>query len=81
MQASAPRAARFDRAGISKGLEIFFGLSVASIAMIFMFTDRGKTAEALSRIEPLYLLLALLIAAADWCGGGCGSTCSPGGCP
>jgi len=62
--------ARFDRATIRKGLKIFFGLSVASIAVIFMFTDRGKMAEALSRIEPLYLLLALLIAAADWFGGG-----------
>jgi uncharacterized protein (TIRG00374 family) len=70
MQTHVPRTARFDRAGISKGLKIFFGLSVASIAIIFLFTDWSKTAEALSRIEPKYLLIAVLLALADWCGGG-----------
>jgi uncharacterized protein (TIRG00374 family) len=64
------RFARFDRAGIRKGLEIFFGLSVASISIIFLFTDWGKTAQALSRVEPGYLVLALLLATADWLGGG-----------
>lgn len=64
------RFGRFDRAAIRKGLKVFFGLSVASIAIIFLFTDRGKMLEALSRVEPGYLLLALLLAAADWCGGG-----------
>ena len=64
------RIARFDRAAISKGLKIFFGLSVASISIIFLFTDWGKAAAALSRVEPGYLLLALLLACADWFGGG-----------
>ncbi len=68
--ARAGRFARFDRATISKGLKIFFGLSVASIAIVFLFTDRSKTLAALSRIEPEYLLIALALAVADWCGGG-----------
>jgi uncharacterized protein (TIRG00374 family) len=70
MHSTPHRSARFDRAAISKGLKIFFGLSVASIAIIFLFTDWGKTAEALSRIEPKFLLVALLLALADWFGGG-----------
>ncbi|MGD8413992.1 MAG: lysylphosphatidylglycerol synthase transmembrane domain-containing protein, partial [Candidatus Latescibacterota bacterium] len=61
---------RFDRAAISKGLKIFFGLSVASISVVVLFTDWGKTLEALSRIEPGYLIVALLLASADWFGGG-----------
>jgi uncharacterized protein (TIRG00374 family) len=64
------RFGRFDRAAIGKGLKIFFGLSVASIAIIFMFTDRDKMLGALSRVEPGYLFLALILAVADWCGGG-----------
>jgi len=66
----AGRLGRFDRAAISKGLKIFFGLSVASISVVVLFTDWGKTLEALSRIEPGYLFLALLLATADWMGGG-----------
>jgi uncharacterized protein (TIRG00374 family) len=66
----AGRFGRFDRAAIRKGLKIFFGLSVASISIIFLFTDWGKTAEALSRVEPGYLIIALLLATADWLGGG-----------
>jgi len=61
---------RFDRAAISKGLKIFFGLSVASISVVVLFTDWGKTLEALTRVEPGYLILALLLATADWMGGG-----------
>jgi uncharacterized protein (TIRG00374 family) len=64
------RFARFDRAAIQKGLRVFFGLSVASISVIVLFTDWGKTLQALSRVEPHYLLVALLVAAADWFGGG-----------
>jgi uncharacterized protein (TIRG00374 family) len=64
------RTARFDRAAIRKGLRIFFGLSIASIAVIFVFTDWSKTFDALSRIEPLYLLVAFALALADWSGGG-----------
>jgi hypothetical protein len=70
MPTNVQRSARFDRATIAKGLKIFFGLSVASIAIIFLFTDWGKTAEALARIEPIYLIVALLLALADWFGGG-----------
>lgn len=61
---------RFDRAAIRKGLQIFFGLSVASIAIIFVFTDWGKTLSALAEMKPEFLLLALLLALADVLGGG-----------
>lgn len=64
------RFGRFDRATISKGLKVFFSLSVASIAVVVVFTDWGRTLEALARIEPGYLLVALLLATADWAGGG-----------
>jgi len=67
---AAGRVSRFDRAAIRKGLKIFFGLSVASIAVIFMFTDWGKTLDALARMQPKFLLLALALALADWFGGG-----------
>ncbi len=61
---------RFDRAAIRKGLNIFFGLSIASIAIIFIFTDREKALSAFSEVRPGYLALALLLAAADVLGGG-----------
>lgn len=61
---------RFDRAAIRKGLNIFFGLSVASIAVIFIFTDWGKTVSALAKVRPGFLFLALLLAVADVLGGG-----------
>ncbi len=64
------RGTRFDRAAIRKGLNIFFGLSIASIAIIFLYADWGKSLEAFSRVEPKFLLIALLLAVADWGGGG-----------
>jgi uncharacterized protein (TIRG00374 family) len=64
------RFARFDRAAIRKGLKIFFGLSIASIAIVFLFTDRSKILDSLSRADPKFLLAALLLAMADWLAGG-----------
>jgi hypothetical protein len=64
------RFKRFDKTAIRHGLNVFFGLSVASIALVFVFTQPGRTLEALSEIQPGFLLAALALAVADWLGGG-----------
>jgi uncharacterized protein (TIRG00374 family) len=64
------RFKRFDKKTIRQGLNIFFGLSVASIALVFVFTEPGRTLEALARIQPAFLAAALTLAVADWLGGG-----------
>jgi len=64
------RFKRFDRTTIRSGLKVFFGLSVASIVIVFLFTDPGRTLEALREIRPRFLAAALGIAVADWLGGG-----------
>ena len=61
---------RLDRASIRRGLRVFFGLSVASIAIVVAFTDWEKTRPALARLRPEFLVVALLLAAVDWVGGG-----------
>ncbi|MBI4720711.1 MAG: flippase-like domain-containing protein [Chitinivibrionia bacterium] len=61
---------RFDRRTILKGVRIFFGLSVASIAVVFLFTMREETLSALRQAEPGYLILALLLINSDWFGSG-----------
>ena len=61
---------RFDKSAIRKGLNIFFGLSVTSIAIVFVFTDPSRTLAALRDVEPRFLLIALALAVADWLGGG-----------
>lgn len=61
---------RFERGTIKKGLRIFFGLSIASIAIVFLFTMRQETLEAVTHIEPLYLVLAVLLINGDWFGSG-----------
>jgi len=61
---------RFDKAAIRRGLNIFFGLSLASVAIIFVFTDLGDTRDALSRVQPLFLIVAIGLGFLDWMGGG-----------
>jgi uncharacterized protein (TIRG00374 family) len=61
---------RFERDTIIKGLRIFFGLSIASIAIVFLFTMRGETIEAVKHVEPFYLVLAVLLVSVDWLGSG-----------
>lgn len=61
---------RFDKKAIRRGLNVFFGLSIASIALIFIFTDSGATLVALREIEPWFLVIALLLAVVDAFGGG-----------
>jgi uncharacterized protein (TIRG00374 family) len=61
---------RFERSTILKGVRIFFGLSIASIAVVFLFTMRGETLSALRQVEPLYIVLALLLMNCDWFGSG-----------
>jgi uncharacterized protein (TIRG00374 family) len=64
------RFKRFDKTAIRHSLNVFFGLSVASIALVFVFTQPERTLEALSEIRPLFLAVALGLAVADWLGGG-----------
>ncbi len=61
---------RFDRSSIKKGLRISLALSIASVALIFIFTRPGETFYAIEQIRPLYLLIALAVASVDWFGGG-----------
>ncbi len=61
---------KFERSAIRKGLRVFFGLSIASIAVVFIFTSSKETLSALKRVEPLYLLLAVLVMNGDWFGAG-----------
>jgi hypothetical protein len=61
---------RFDRVTIRRGLNVFFGLSVASIVIVFVFTDPARTLDALRGIRPVFLAAALGFAVADWFGGG-----------
>jgi len=64
------RFKRFDKTTIRQGLKLFFGLSVASIVVIFIFTDPKRTLGALEQVQPKFLLAALALAVADWLGGG-----------
>lgn len=61
---------RFDKKSIKKGLRISLGLSIASVALIFIFTNPEQTISSLKRIQPLYLLLAICVSSIDWLGGG-----------
>ncbi len=61
---------KLERTAIKKGLRVFFGLSIASIAVVFLFTKRGETLSAIRHIRPLYLALAVLLINADWLGSG-----------
>jgi uncharacterized protein (TIRG00374 family) len=61
---------RFDRKAIRRGLNIFFGLSIACFALVFVFTHSAETLKALRRIDVGFLLLALALAAGDVLGGG-----------
>lgn len=61
---------RFDKSSIRKGLRISLGLSIASVALIFIFTNPGQTLASIKRIQPLYLLAAILMSGVDWLGGG-----------
>lgn len=61
---------QFDRNTIRRGLKLFFGLSIASITLVFFFTEPARTLDALREVRPLYLAAALGLAFADWLGGG-----------
>jgi uncharacterized protein (TIRG00374 family) len=61
---------RFDKKSIKRGLRISLGLSIASVTLIFIFTNPGQTISSLKQIQPLYLLLAILMSSVDWLGGG-----------
>jgi len=61
---------RLNKKTIRRGLSVFFGVSLASIVVVFLFTDSADTIAALHRIEPLYLLAALGVTAVDLLGGG-----------
>jgi len=61
---------KLDKSSIQKGLLIFFGLSAASIAIVFIYTNSGETLRAIRKIEPMFLLAAVALAVADWLGGG-----------
>lgn len=61
---------RFERSTIIKGLRVFFGLSIASIAILFLFTMREETLQAVTQVEPLYLIAAVLLINGDWFGSG-----------
>jgi uncharacterized protein (TIRG00374 family) len=61
---------RFDKSSIRKGLRISLGLSIASVALIFIFTNPEQTLSSLKRIQPLYLFVAILMSSIDWLGGG-----------
>jgi len=61
---------RFDRKAIRRGLNIFFGLSIACVALVFVFTHSAETLTALRRVDIGFLLLALALAVADMLGGG-----------
>lgn len=63
-------AKRFDRKTIRRGLNVFFGFSIASIVVIFLFTDSAETLSALKRIKAPFLLAAVGVAALDSLGGG-----------
>lgn len=64
------RIKNFDKKTIRRGLNVFFGLSIASIVLVFAFTEPGRTLEALHEIRLPFLLTALAIAVTDWLGGG-----------
>ena len=61
---------RLERRTILKGVRIFFGLSIASIAVVFLFTMQEETLSALRQAEPIYLILAVLLINCDWFGSG-----------
>jgi len=61
---------RFDRKTIRRGLSVFFGFSIASIVLIFLFTDSAETLTALKRIQAPFLFAALGLAVLDSLGGG-----------
>lgn len=58
------------RKKIKRGLQIFAIVSFSSVLVIFFLTRSSETVRALSRINPLYLVLALGLIVVDWVGGG-----------
>lgn len=58
------------RRRISQGLLIFTLLSFSSLLAIFMLTRSGRATEALQRVNPMLLALALGLVFVDWLGGG-----------
>ncbi len=61
---------RLNQKTIRRGLKVFFGLSLASIVVVFLFTDSRRTLEALTRADPRFLLAALGVTVFDLLGGG-----------
>jgi len=61
---------RFDKKAIRRGLNVFFGLSIACFVLVFIFTDTGETLKALGHIDVRFLLLAVAVVAVDALGGG-----------
>ncbi len=55
---------------IRRGLQIFTLVSLGSVVAIFLLTHSHLTVEALSSIEPLWLLCAIPFILLDWAGGG-----------
>ncbi|UCF06798.1 MAG: flippase-like domain-containing protein [bacterium] len=58
------------RKKVKRGLQIFSIISFTSVLVIFFLTRSSETAQALHRINPLYLMVALSLIVVDWIGGG-----------
>ncbi len=61
---------RLNQKTIRRGLKVFFGLSLASIVVVFLFTDSRRTLDALGQADPRFLLAALGVTVLDLLGGG-----------
>ena len=61
---------RIDKKTVQKGLTVFFGFSIVSLALVFVFTQSERTFDALSEVRPVFLLMAVVLSALDWVGGG-----------
>lgn len=61
---------RFNRKTIRRGLNIFFGLSIACLVLIFVFTGSAQTIAAFESVQPWFLVIAVALTIADLLGGG-----------
>jgi hypothetical protein len=57
---------KFEKSKILKGLELFFGLSLASLGLVVLFTASEETWQAVQVIRPRYLAAAVAVISLDW---------------
>ncbi|MBI1722601.1 MAG: flippase-like domain-containing protein [Gemmatimonadetes bacterium] len=56
---------------LKRGLQVFGLISVIGVGVLLVYTGAWQsTLDAFTRVKPLWLLVALLLASSDWIGGG-----------